>query len=219
MILKAQKIRKAFKEPEKCVILKEISLEVKEGESLAIVGKSGEGKSTLLHVLGTLESPCQGKLFILDEEVTPQRAPFLRNQHIGFIFQTFNLLEEYTLLENVLMPARIGRTLSPQVKERALFLLEEVELSARKDFPAKKLSGGEKQRAAIARALLNDPSLLLADEPTGNLDEGNSQKVHELLFKACKEMKKALILVTHDKELAALCDRTLTLRDGLLWNS
>ena len=218
-VLKGENLHMVFNDPQELQVLKGASLEVKAGESVAIVGKSGEGKSTLLHILGTLEQPCEGKLFIFDEEVTPFKAAALRNRRIGFVFQAFNLLEEYTLLENILMPARIGRTLTPAIKERALFLLKEVDLLDRKDYLAKRLSGGEKQRAAIARALLNDPDLILADEPTGNLDQANSQKVHELLFKACKEFNKALIIVTHDKELAALCDRTLTLREGLLWNS
>jgi lipoprotein-releasing system ATP-binding protein len=217
--LKGVSLHKTFKDIQDLHVLKGVSLEIALGESVAIVGKSGEGKSTLLHILGALEAPSSGKLYILDEEVTPSRAPLLRNRRIGFVFQAFNLLEEYTLIDNVLMPARIGRTFSSTTLERALFLLQEVGLYERKDSLAKGLSGGEKQRAAIARALLNDPDIILADEPTGNLDHGNSQKVHELLFKACQEFKKALVIVTHDRDLAACCERNVILREGLLWNS
>lgn len=219
IVLKGEDLYKTFEDPHPVEVLRGASLELKEGESLAIVGKSGEGKSTLLNILGTLEPACKGKLYLLGKEVEPFYAPTIRNKHLGFIFQAYNLLEEDTLLENVLMPARIGRTLSKATRDRAIFLLEQVGLVDRKDFLAKKLSGGEKQRAAIARALLNDPEIIFADEPTGNLDRGNSQKIHELLLEASKKYKKALIIVTHDKELASLCDRALILKDGKLDSS
>jgi lipoprotein-releasing system ATP-binding protein len=218
-ILAATNLHKTFHDPEELKVLQGACLTVHPGESIAIIGKSGEGKSTLLHILGTLEAPCQGEIRLFGEPVTAANAASMRNRQIGFIFQAFNLLEEYTLLDNILMPARIKRDRMADVKERALFLLHEVGLYERRDYVAKRLSGGEKQRAALARALLNDPSLLLADEPTGNLDRAHSQKVHDLLFTACKKLGKGLVIVTHDLELAALCDRTLQLREGKLWTS
>lgn len=212
MILVAKHISKRFKKPTPVEILNDISLEVNAGESVAITGKSGEGKSTLLHILGTLEKPTEGEVIICGKSLT--NLPEIRNRHIGFIFQTFNLLDDYTVLENVLMPAKIGRL--PLNREKALNLLSEVGLSHRIDFPAKLLSGGEKQRVAIARALYNDPDLILADEPSGNLDHAHSIVIHELLIKSVKKRHKALIIVTHDKELAALCDQIYLLMDGKL---
>lgn len=212
MILKAKEIYKRFDKPSLVQVLSGISLEVQAGETVAITGKSGEGKSTLLHILGTLEKPTEGEIFICGAQ--PTNLPEVRNRHIGFIFQTFNLLEDYSVLDNVLMPAKIGRR--PLNTERALELLGEVGLSHRADFPAKLLSGGEKQRAAIARALCNDPDLILADEPSGNLDHAHSIAIHELLIGSAKKRNKALVIVTHDKELASLCDRTYLLMDGKL---
>lgn len=212
MILKAKEISKRFDKPSPVQVLSGISLEVQAGETIAITGKSGEGKSTLLHILGTLEKPTEGELFICGAK--PTNLPEVRNRHIGFIFQTFNLLDDYSVLDNVLMPAKIGRR--PLNTERALELLGEVGLSHRADFPAKLLSGGEKQRAAIARALCNDPDLILADEPSGNLDHAHSIAIHELLIGSAKKRNKALVIVTHDKELASLCDRTYLLMDGKL---
>ena len=183
------------------------------------MGSSGEGKSTLLHILGTLEQPSSGQLEICGQPTDTSSLPSLRNRHIGFIFQSFNLLEEDTVLDNVLMPARIARepthSRSPAYR-RALQLLEKVGLSSRIRFLAKLLSGGEKQRVAIARALLNNPDLILADEPSGNLDYGNSQAIHQLLLMLTKEEGKTLVIVTHDSELASLCDKTYQLKDGKL---
>jgi lipoprotein-releasing system ATP-binding protein len=203
LILKAADLHKSYYTPHPLPVLKGISLEVKEGESIAIMGNSGEGKSTLLHILGGLEPSCQGTLSLLGG--------------IGFIFQSFNLLDDYTLLQNVLMPARIARQETRRESPsylRALSLLEEVGLMERRDFLAKHLSGGEKQRAAIARALLNEPKLILADEPSGNLDYANSLAVHQILLKSVRTHQKALIVVTHNRELAALCDTILTLKEG-----
>ncbi|MBS0604089.1 MAG: ABC transporter ATP-binding protein [Verrucomicrobia bacterium] len=218
-ILKAHQISKRFSAPSPVVVLKEIDFEISRGESIAIVGKSGEGKSTLLHILGTLEKPCSGTLEICGQDIRTASLPQLRNRHIGFIFQSYNLLEDYTVLDNVLMPAKIARAeIRPgsPVHQRALLLLETVGLKERTLFPAKLLSGGEKQRAAIARALCNDPDLILADEPSGNLDNSHSQEVHALLLRLAKDFNKALIVVTHDKELSSLCDKTLLLKDGNL---
>jgi lipoprotein-releasing system ATP-binding protein len=219
MILAAKNISKSFKNPTEVTILKNITLEVKAGETVAIMGKSGEGKTTLLHILGTLEPPTQGSLEICGLPATAANWNHLRNQKIGFIFQAYNLLEDYTVLDNILMPAKIAhqdtRPDSP-AHQRALELLEEVGLSHRADFPAKLLSGGEKQRAAIARAFLNDPALILADEPSGNLDHAHSTIIYNLLLGAAQKRGKALIVVTHDRELAALCQKTYSLMDGVL---
>ncbi len=200
-------------------VLSDISLDVHQGETVAITGKSGEGKSTLLHILGTLEKATAGTLEICEKEPTSKNVSYLRNSSIGFIFQSFNLLENYTVLENVLMPAKIGRLdTSPKSPAylRAYELIEEVGLSERANFPAKLLSGGEKQRAAIARAFCNDPEIIFADEPSGNLDHAHSCIIHALLLGSAKKRNKALIIVTHDKELATLCDTTYHLMDGKL---
>lgn len=218
-LLKARQIKKTFIFPTQIEILKGIDLEVRPGETVAIIGKSGEGKSTLLHILGTLEALCSGTLEICGQDTSMCHLPSLRNTQIGFIFQHSHLLEEETLIENVLMPAKIGRksihSSSPAYK-RALSLLEQVDLLERSHFPAKFLSGGEKQRAALARALCNDPALILADEPSGNLDSLHSQEIHTLLLNLARKNNKGLIVVTHDKEFAHLCDRALALKDGIL---
>jgi lipoprotein-releasing system ATP-binding protein len=216
MILKARNISKSFKSPTETTILKNISLEIKAGETVAIMGKSGEGKTTLLHILGTLEPATKGSLEICGLAATSSNWNYLRNQKIGFIFQAYNLLEDYTVLENVLMPAKIAHQDGPIARQRALELLQEVGLSHRADFPAKLLSGGEKQRASIARAFLNDPALILADEPSGNLDHANSKIIYNLLLGAAQKRGKALIVVTHDRELAALCQKTYSLLDGVI---
>jgi lipoprotein-releasing system ATP-binding protein len=200
-------------------VLRGINLRVAKSEKIAIMGKSGEGKSTLLHILGALEKPSDGELKFLGQSYEEHALSKLRSLHIGFIFQAFNLLDEYTALGNLLMPAKIARksvSKGSEAHDRALHLLERVGLIERKDFPAKLLSGGEKQRIAIARALMNDPDLLLADEPSGNLDSATSQMVYELLLGCVKESGKTLIVVTHDASLAKLCDRTLILKDGIL---
>lgn len=218
-ILSAQNISKRYETPIKVEVLKKISLDVYEGQTLAITGKSGEGKSTLLHILGTLEKPTSGTLEICATSPTSHNVSQLRNRSIGFIFQSFNLLDNYTVLENILMPAKIGRkdtsSKSPAYLG-ALSLLEEVGLLDRLHFPAKLLSGGEKQRAAIARALCNDPDIIFADEPSGNLDHSHSTLIHNLLIGSAKKRHKALIIVTHDTELASMCDATYHLKDGQL---
>jgi lipoprotein-releasing system ATP-binding protein len=219
-ILKATHLTKTFASPALVEVLKQVDIEVSCGESVAIVGKSGEGKSTLLHILGTLEKPCSGRLEICGQNTAHTFLPKLRNEHIGFIFQSYNLLDEYTTLENVLMPAKIARKAihhRSSAYKRALELLSIVGISDRAHFPAKLLSGGQKQRAAIARALCNDPSLILADEPSGNLDHRHSTQVHSLLLDLCKNFNKALIVVTHDKELSSLCGKRLQLKDGNLF--
>lgn len=220
MILKATNIHKSFVEGATTIkVLQGLSLEVKKGESVAIMGKSGEGKSTLLHILGTLEQPTEGVVEICGKNASTS-PHLLRSMHIGFIFQAYNLLEELTTIENVLMPKRIAR--QPVHKgspayQRASDLLDQVGLSDKKELLAKKLSGGEKQRTAIARALCNDPDIILADEPTGNLDQGNSTLVQKLLIESTKKQGKSLIVATHDIEFASLCDRRLLLKEGAVY--
>lgn len=218
-LLEAENVSKAFYHPKTVQILKAISLQVSGGESVAIIGRSGEGKSTLLQILGTLEDACGGHLFIEGEKVTPSNRTRLRNRKIGFVFQSFHLLEDYTALENVLMPASIARqptSKGSQAEKRALTLLESVGLRERAHFHTKLLSGGEKQRVALARAMCNDPALILADEPSGNLDSQTAQLIHEFLINFARHPSKALLLVTHDRELARLCTRQYELRDGIL---
>jgi len=218
-ILKAIGIEKAFYTPEKVHILRGINLEVNRGDTVAITGRSGQGKSTLLQVLGTLETPCEGTLEIAQKTVRSTTKSIIRNKHIAFIFQSFHLLEDYTALENVLMPARIARqdvSVGAPAYKRGIELLEQVGLSDRLYFHTKVLSGGEKQRVAIARALCNDPDLILADEPSGNLDKLTSKAIHELLMNFVKKGDKSLIVVTHDPELAGMCTTEYNLSDGLL---
>ncbi|MFS8562851.1 MAG: ABC transporter ATP-binding protein [Rhabdochlamydiaceae bacterium] len=206
-ILSAKKIAKRYTSPTPVEVLSDISLDIHEGETVAITGKSGEGKSTLLHILGTLEKPTSGHLEICNINPTPQNVSHLRNKSIGFIFQSFNLLENYTTIENVLMPAKIGRLdTAPKspAYAHAKALLEEVGLSERANFPAKLLSGGEKQRAAIARAFCNDPDIIFADEPSGNLDHAHSCIIHALLIGSAKKETK-LLLSSHTTKNSPLC--------------
>lgn len=218
-ILSARNVKKSFSVPAHVEVLKGISLDLYPGEFISIRGRSGEGKSTLLHILGTLEKPDSGSLSISGFDTSRTSLSDLRREKIGFIFQAFNLLEDYTVIENILMPAHIARkntSLNSPVYKRALELLQLVGLNERMRFPTKLLSGGEKQRVAIARALINDPDLLLADEPSGNLDAVNSSAIHQLLIDCCRKQEKTLIIVTHDEDLSKLADRTLTLKEGLI---
>lgn len=213
-ILKAKNLKKSFHNPHEIQILKGVSLEVLKGETIAITGRSGQGKSTLLQILGTLDTPSQGTIEIGGQEITRFNVARIRNENIAFIFQSFHLLEDYTALENILMPARIGR--SQLGEEHAMRLLEYVGLVDRAHFSAKLLSGGEKQRVAIARALCNDPDIIFADEPSGNLDKETADHIHQLLLGYAKEKGKSLIFVTHDLELAKLCDKHYVLENGNL---
>ncbi len=219
-LLEAKNIQKTFFGSEPVCVLKGIELILQKGESVAIMGRSGEGKSTLLQILGTLEPPTGGKLLFEGQIIEAKALPEFRNQELGFIFQSFNLLEEYTVLENVLLPLQIARKNTGKNSEnyqRALKLIDLVEMTPRKNFLAKTLSGGEKQRVAIARALINDPSLIFADEPSGNVDSVQAQNIHHLLLSATRKEGKSLVVVTHDENLAALCDRILYLKDGFLY--
>jgi lipoprotein-releasing system ATP-binding protein len=219
VVLRASNIYKTFYTPAQVSILKGVNLTLFKGDTVAIMGRSGEGKSTLLQILGTLESPCSGELTIANENVTSFNKSKLRNKKLAFIFQSFHLLEDYTALENVLMPARIARqnvSANSSAYERGSALLSYVGLADRKNFHTKLLSGGEKQRVAIARALCNDPDIILADEPSGNLDRQTARQIHDLLLNFAKEQNKTLLVVTHDDELANLCNKRYILCNGLL---
>jgi lipoprotein-releasing system ATP-binding protein len=213
-LLSAKNLKKEFKTRETVEILKNVSLEIYPGESVAITGRSGEGKTTLLHILGTLEPFNSGELILDGNSFDSNSLPKFRNNRIGFIFQAFNLLEDFTALENVLMPSQIAR--KPFDQKKGMELLTLVGLKNRANLLAKKLSGGERQRVAIARALCNDPDILFADEPSGNLDTENAEAVSTLLFNLVQKHNKTLILVTHDLELASHCDRKFTLSQGSL---
>jgi len=204
-ILSATNLWKTFPGSPPVDILKGVSLELQEGETLAIMGSSGEGKSTLLHILGSLEPATKGKIDLAG------------SKQMGFIFQAYHLLDDFTTLENVCMPLLIARSSRQEATQVGKALLKEVGLEGKEKTLAKFLSGGEKQRVAIARALANNPSLLLADEPTGNLDRKHSEEVEDLLLKSAKIRKKGLIVVTHDEEFARKCDRTLLLKGGHLY--
>jgi lipoprotein-releasing system ATP-binding protein len=219
VVLEAKNLFKSFYKPAEVSILKGVSLQVHKGESVAILGRSGQGKSTLLQILGTLESPCQGVIEVLGQPVNSINKSTIRNKHLSFVFQSFHLMEDYTALENVLMPARIARrnvTKGGEAYIRGLELLHIVGLADRAHFHTKLLSGGEKQRVAIARALCNDPDIILGDEPSGNLDKQTSRAIHDLLLGFANDHGKTLLLVTHDQDLASLCTKRYTLHEGIL---
>lgn len=217
-ILCAKKIYKSFSSPAKVEILSGIDFELKKGEAIAIEGASGEGKTTLLHILGALEKPTSGQIFFNGKNIDPKDHLKIRNTHFGFIFQAYNLLDDLTVIDNVVMPAFIQRKKPKNFYEKGKMLLSEVGLLERQNYLAKILSGGEKQRVAIARSFCNDPDIIFADEPSGNLDHVNSKIIHELLISFVKKKNKSLIVVTHDEELASLCDKRLLLKEGLLKN-
>lgn len=216
-LLRASGIRRTYGSLQ---VLKGIDLEVKKGEVVAIVGPSGAGKSTFLHILGTLDRPEQGEVFIEGSNVFTQKDKELarfRNEKIGFIFQFHNLLAEFTALENVCMPGYInGNVNEKDIQARAKELLELLGLGGRMDHLPSQLSGGEQQRVAVARALLNRPAIVLADEPSGNLDSHNALDLHQLFFKLRDETGQTFIIVTHNEELAEMADRRLVMQDGLM---
>ena len=213
-MIKVSNIHKRFGDLE---VLRGVSLEVGKGEIVSIVGASGAGKTTLLQIIGTL-LPADGgeveiagtKIFGLNEKHTAE----FRNRHIGFVFQFHNLLPEFSALENVMMPALIGGAKRKEAKQRALELLEAVGLSARAEHKPAQLSGGEQQRVAIARALINRPSVVLADEPTGNLDTHNRDEIQRLLFEVREKIGQTIVMVTHDERLAEMADRKIVMSDG-----
>lgn len=217
--LKATNLQKSFYDPVKVDILTGVDLTIYKGDTVAIMGRSGEGKSTLLQILGTLETPCAGTLEIDGVEVGAFNKSTIRNKKLAFIFQSFHLLDDFSALDNVLMPARIARqnvSKGSPAYLRACSLLDKMGLADRQHFQTKLLSGGEKQRVAIARALCNDPEIILADEPSGNLDKQTAAMIHQLLIQFATEENKTLIFVTHDKDLANLCRTNYTLSSGKL---
>lgn len=200
-------------------VLKEISLQIDGGEIVSVVGPSGAGKSTLLNMIGCLDGFQSGKVTILGDDIsnlTVEELAGFRNKHIGFIFQMHNLLNEFTALENVMIPLLIGRTRKKTAKQKALEVLERFDLLNRADHKPAELSGGECQRIAVARALVGDPNIILADEPTGNLDSLNSKMLMDTLLDLVLEKNKTIIIVTHDKTLAERTNRTITLVDGAI---
>ena len=220
IVLEAKNISKSFTDGKTTVeVIKNLSLQVKAGEFVSIVGSSGSGKSTLLHVLGGLDGPTQGEVFLngkrFDTLGEAERG-YLRNQHLGFVYQFHHLLPEFTALENVAMPLmlRAGTTYK-QSKEQAEYLLNRVGLSHRMTHKPGELSGGERQRVALARALVAKPELMLADEPTGNLDRKNAVKIFELLSELRSEFNMAMLIVTHDEQLAQAGDSILHMQDGV----
>jgi len=216
-LLQASGIRRTYGSLQ---VLKGIDLEVKAGEVVAIVGPSGAGKSTFLHILGTLDRPEEGQVFIEGMNVFTQKDKELarfRNEKIGFIFQFHNLLAEFTALENVCMPGYInGNVNEKEIVKRGKELLDLLGISGRADHLPSQLSGGEQQRVAVARALLNKPAIVLADEPSGNLDSHNALDLHQLFFKLRDEFGQTFIIVTHNEDLAGMADRRLTMQDGLM---
>lgn len=200
-------------------VLKGIDLQIQASEIVSIVGASGAGKSTLLHILGTLDRPDAGSVTLADQDVfglSEKDLARFRNDRIGFVFQFHNLLAEFTALENVCLPAFIGGKEEQAVRKRAEELLEILGLSSRKNHLPSQLSGGEQQRAAVARALINSPAIVFADEPSGNLDSHNAEELHKLFFRLREELSQTFVIVTHNETLAEMADRRLIMRDGLI---
>ncbi len=215
-MIKVNKIQKSFGDLE---VLKGITINVAKGEVVSIVGASGAGKTTLLQILGTLDSPSYGELVISGQTVSNLSRTGLanfRNKHIGFVFQFHRLLPEFTALENVMMPAWIAGVKDAEAKKRGMELLSELGLADREMHLPSELSGGEQQRVAVARALMNKPDVLLADEPSGNLDSENAGVLHDLFFELRDKLGLTVIIVTHNENLAARADRTLRMADGVI---
>lgn len=217
-MIQAQQIEKSYGSLK---VLKGVNLEIQQGEIVSIMGDSGAGKTTLLQILGTLENPDNGLLNINGEDVfklSQKKLSKFRNEHIGFVFQFHHLLPEFTALENVCIPGYIGKRPKPEVESRAKELLDFLGLKDRMIHKPSAMSGGEQQRVAVARALINNPSVILADEPTGNLDSKNAEELHRLFFEIRKEFNNTFVVITHNPELANLADRKLKMIDGLLEN-
>ncbi len=213
-MIEAKGINKSYG---KLQVLKGVDLTVKQGEIVSIVGKSGAGKTTLLHILGTLDNADNGSLLIQNEKVegfSPKQLAAFRNQKIGFVFQFHHLLPEFSALENVCMPAFIANRDKSDVEPKAKELLTYLGLADRITHKPNQLSGGEQQRVAIARALINNPAVVFADEPTGNLDSNTSDELHQLIFQLRKDFNQTFVIVTHNEELAKMSDRILEMEDG-----
>ena len=213
-MIEVRNIRKSYGALE---VLKGIDLQINKGEIVSIVGASGAGKTTLLQILGTLDNPDSGQLFINNTEVNTLKGKKIakfRNQNIGFVFQFHHLLPEFTALENVCIPYYIGNGNKKEAEAKAMHLLNILGVAARAQHKPNELSGGEQQRVAVARALINSPAIVLADEPSGNLDSATANNLHQLFFKLREEFKQTFVIVTHNDELAAMADRKIVMRDG-----
>lgn len=200
-------------------VLKGVDLHIRESEVVSIVGSSGAGKTTLLTILGTLDKATSGEILFNNINITSlseKKLAAFRNQHIGFVFQFHHLLPEFTALENVCIPAFINKTSKKEAEQKALGLLDLLGLKHRAQHKPSELSGGEQQRVAVARALINDPKVIFADEPSGNLDSENAQNLHQLFFRLRDELKQTIVVVTHNEALANTTDRKLVMKDGLI---
>ena len=215
-MLEAKNIHKSYNDLK---VLKGIDLVINKGEIVSIVGASGAGKSTLLHILGTLDKPDEGVLTLNDtplHNISDNELASFRNKNIGFIFQFHNLLPEFTALENVCIPGYIGKRPVKEVEKRAKELLDLLGISERMNHKPSEMSGGEQQRTAVARALINSPLIVFADEPSGNLDSHNAEELHKLFFDLRKEFNQTFVIVTHNETLASNADRKLEMRDGVI---
>ncbi len=215
-MIKVKNIYKSFGNIE---VLKGVDLEVKKSEVVSIVGASGAGKSTLLQIIGTLEKTDKGDVIIDNQNIntfTQKKLADFRNKKIGFVFQFHHLLPEFTALENICIPAYIAGVSQKEATEKAIQLLEYLDLTNRKDHKPSMLSGGEQQRIAVARALINNPSVILADEPSGNLDSQSAKELHQLFFNLRDQIGQTFIIVTHNPQLAEMSDKTFTMKDGII---
>jgi lipoprotein-releasing system ATP-binding protein len=217
-VLEAKHINKYFKKPVLFHVLKDINFSVKQGEFASIMGKSGCGKSTLLYILSTMDTDYEGELFLNDQLITGQdraHLSYLRNKHIGFVFQFHYLLSEFSVLENVMLPAKkLAEKTLEEIKHDAMVKLKMLNIDHLASKRASRVSGGEKQRIAIARALINDPSIIMGDEPTGNLDSHNAENVFNIFKSLSDEQGLSLLIVTHDEDFAKKTDRIITMEDG-----
>jgi lipoprotein-releasing system ATP-binding protein len=218
-MLKAINIQKSYQQLH---VLKGIDLTVNEGEIVSIVGASGAGKSTLLHILGTLDRPDLGSISIKNivlERLSEEKLANFRNLHIGFIFQFHNLLPEFTAFENICLPAYIGNKNTKEIEKRADYLMNMLGVHGRKHHKPSEMSGGEQQRTAVARALINAPAIIFADEPSGNLDSKNAEELHKLFFRLRDELAQTFVIVTHNLHLAEMADRKIEIVDGKIANN
>lgn len=216
MLIQAQNIHKSYGALK---VLKGVDIAIQRKEVVSIVGPSGAGKSTLLHIIGTLDKPDSGSVRVNETDINSLKDKQLsafRNKHIGFVFQFHHLLPEFTALENICIPAFIAKVEKAEAEKKALELLSFLGLEQRKNHKPSELSGGEQQRIAVARALINNPDVVLADEPSGNLDSASAKELHQLFFTLREKFGQTFVIVTHNNELAGMTDRVLTMRDGMI---